>query len=62
MDAGEDESSCISDRFVVGASESDDKGALSADYSFCIDGSSDGSVGISDAVVDEDGLSLASGE
>ena len=62
MDAGKHQSSSVGDGDVVGASESDDKGVLSADYSFSIDGSSDRSVGISDAEVNEDVLSLTSCE
>ena len=51
MDAGEDESSGISDRFVVGASESDCKG-VGCESTFAI----------GDAVVDGDGLGVVSGE
>ena len=51
MDAGKHQSSGISDRFVVGASESDCKGV-----------GCEGTFAIGDAVVDGDGLGVVCSE
>ena len=51
MNAGEDQSGCISDRFVVGTGDIDDKGALRR-----------AAFAIGDAVVNGDGLRVVSSE